>query len=198
MSKRGKVISAWSMGAGAVLVVSGAAILAIGGCSIVDPQAKEALMRDLGSTSFTVFPAVVRRQAISYDENSAARIGEFLATQRLGQGTVSDVHVGISGPWHMNQARMLRESAEEFAFYVKDHPIETAYAVLPEYLLSGSDAVHGIHGYIIDKNGKVAFVVLQNSKWPAFQGVNPQTVEDCTEVLVRALRESLRPAQGNR
>jgi hypothetical protein len=181
-----------------MLTLWGAVVLAGSGCSAVDPQAEKALMKSLGSTSFTVFPAVVRRQAISYDENAAMRMGEFITAEGLGQATVAEARVAITGPWHMNQARMLRESAAEFASYVKDHPIKTAYAVLPEYLLGGSGTVRGIHGYVVDKDGKVVFAVLQNSKWPAFHEVNPQTVDDCTEVLVRVLRESLRPANADR
>jgi len=191
MRKISKLISISGMCGVAVLVVT---VLVVTGCGAVDPQAQKALMKNLGNTSFTVFPAVVRRQTISYDENAAARTGEFIIADGLGQATVAEAHVAITGPWHMNQARMLRESAVEFASYVKNHPIKMAYAVLPEYLFGGSGAVHGIHGYIVAKDGKVAFVVLQNSKWPAFHEMNPQTVDDCTEVLVRALRESLAPA----
>lgn len=44
------------------------------------------------------------------------------------------------------------------------------------------------------KANRLAFVVLQNSHWPVFTEVNPQTVDDCTEVLIRVLRKLLTPA----
>jgi hypothetical protein len=84
---------------------------------------------------------------------------------------------------------MLRESAESFSAYVRDHPIGTDYALLAEYLF-GRDAAGGIHGYVLDAGGTVACAVLLNDHWPPFADADPRTVDDCTEVLIDVLRDS--------
>ena len=108
--------------------------------------------------------------------------------------TISQEQVPITGPWHANQAGMLSESAADFAAYITDHPVETEYALLPEYLFLGGGAVGGIHCYIIDGENRLAFVVLLNSHWPIFAEMDPKTVDDCTDVLIAALRKDLEPA----
>ena len=67
----------------------------------------------------------------------------------------------------------------------------TDYALLPEYLFVGSAAVGGIHCYIVDADGRLAFVVLQNSHWPEFTEVDPKTTDDCSTVLITVLRDEL-------
>jgi len=103
---------------------------------------------------------------------------------------VSDAHVPIPGPWHSNQARMLAESAESFASYVKAHPISTEFALMPEYLMFRSHA-GGVHCYVADAQGRLAFVILQNSHWTEFAEVDPKTPDDCTQVLILALEDEL-------
>lgn len=69
-----------------------------------------------------------------------------------------------------------------------DDPIETDYALLPEYLFGRSEA-GGIHCYVLDAEGAVAYVVLQNSHHKRFVAAKPKTAEDCTAVLIEVLRE---------
>ena len=183
-------------------LVGGAAIV-VGGCSgPVDPAAEKALMEALGRTSVTIFPAIVRRGgAPSHNADAAAKLAEFFKTASLADATVSAAEVPITGTWHVNQARMFRESAQAFAAHVKEHPIATQYALLPEYLVgkdrTGKDFVIGIHAYVVDRQGTLAFGVLLNSHWEAFTKANPRTVDDCTQVLQTVLRDSLkRPAAG--
>ncbi len=168
----------------------------VGGCGgpITDPIAQEAFLASLGNTSITVFPAFVREDDSAYDESAALSIGAFLTDEGLADVTVSTEQVPITGPWHSNQSQMLQESAAEFAAYLNDDPVDTEYALLPEYLFLGNNAgVGGVHCYIVDADNRLAFVVLQNSHWPIFTEVNPQTVDDCTTILIEVLRESLVP-----
>ena len=172
-------------------------VMVVGCAGPVDPAAKEAFFSSLGDTTMTVFPAFVRDgQESLYDESGAVRIGELFADEGLAEVTISQERVPITGPWHCNQARMLRESAAGFAGHLQDHPVDTGYALLPEYLLLRDSVVGGIHCYIVDAENRLAYVVLQNSHWPIFTEVDPQTLDDCTEVLVRVLRQELLPVEG--
>lgn len=175
-----------------------AALVLTGGCAIpaADRQAKKLLMNKIGSTSFTVFPAFVRAEEVSYDDGAAAAISEFLSNDGLGTVVVSAEHVPVTGPWHSNQAKMLRESAAEFAAYLRENRVETEYAVLPEYLFLGGGGVGGIHCYIVDGEYRLAFVVLLNSHWGVFAAADPETIDDCTAVLIEVLRDELVPKQA--
>jgi hypothetical protein len=160
---------------------------------IVDPAAEAAFLKSLGETSITVFPAYVRGEQDAdpvYDADAAQAIAGFIDEEDLATVTVSDEQVPITGPWHMNQAQMLEESAAAFSGYLQDDPAESDYALLPEYLI-GPRTVMGIHCYVIDGDGRLAYVVLLNSHHRPFSEADPQTVEDCTEVLLSVLREDL-------
>jgi len=184
-----------------VLVVSVTA--AVGGCHAIDKTAekayfpklektREAFLASIGKTSITVFPVAVRRSTITYDDNASVTMAEFLNPSGLADATASDRHVPITGPWRMNQARMWRESAKEFGEYVRTNPIGTRYGLLPEYLGGKTEAV-GIHAYIVDAEGTVAFQILLNSHWEEFSRAKPKTEDECTAVLIDVLRDRLKP-----
>ena len=184
----------------AALGVAVAAVL--GGCNVVDKvstsiaypklqKTRGAFLASLGNTSITVFPAYVRGKEGSYDDKAASKLADFFNAEGLAKATASDRHVPITGPWRMNQARMWKESSKEFGAYVRANPIDTKYALLPEYLGGRTEAV-GIHAYIVNAEGEVAFQVLLNSHWEEFSKANPKTADDCTAVLVDVLRERLK------
>ena len=163
------------------------------GCGgITDSQAQQWLMGNLGNTTVTVFPAFSRRgKTPAYEDRAALEIAAFLESDGLAEPTVSNARVPITGPWHGNQAKMLRESAQSFVTYLSENPVETEYALLPEYLFGRSEA-GGVHCYIVDRDGKIAHAVLLNSHHMPFSKATPKTAEDCTKVLIGVLRGSLK------
>ena len=67
----------------------------------------------------------------------------------------------------------------------------TRYALLPEYLGAKTEA-GGVHAYVVDADGTVAFQVLLNSHWEEFSKAKPKTPDDCTAVLIDVLRDRLK------
>ena len=168
-------------------------LLTLGGCgSIVDAAAEKQFKQDVGSTSITVFPAALRRDQITYDAGAARQLADFLTARKLADATASEAEVPLTGSWHANQATMWKESAQALAAYVKEHPIKTRYALLPEYL-GGKEAAVGVHLYVVREDGKVVSGFLLNSHWEAFKDVTPKTVADCTTVLLNQLNAELAP-----
>jgi len=170
------------------------------GCDtqITDPDAARLFRQSVGSLTITVFPAFVRKGAMHFSEPKAAdSVAAAFRSLHLGEAAVSTDTVTLHGTWHMNQARMMRESAAEFAANVAAHPPSTGYALLPEYLLSGDPAREaiGIHCYVVDSAGKIVFIVLLNSHWDEFKAVNPHTVDACTEVLEKTVEDRLAKRQ---
>jgi hypothetical protein len=174
---------------GAFVGLCGTVALLLGGCgSIVDPAAETQFKQALGSTTMTVFPAVVQTESVAYEPAAAQRLAQFLTDQELAEATVSDAQVPITGGWSYDESKMWRESARALATYVQEHPISTQYAMLPEYLgVTGARQVGGVHLYVVDKDGKIAAGLLLNSHHKAFAEVNPKTADDCTALLVKVI-----------
>lgn len=169
--------------------ICAATALVMGGCKgIEDQEANKIFLKKLGDTSITVFPAVIRSREIKYDADAAKSIGDFLTAEKLAEVTVTGSAVPIPGPWHGNQARMLRESADAVAAYLKENPVQTEYVLLAEYLFDRESA-GGVHCYILDAEGTVAYAALLNSHHKMFTDVNPKTVADCNEILLSVLRK---------
>lgn len=167
--------------------------LLVGCQSPIDPAAEQKFLDGLASTSITVYPAVVRDGAeSSYDVAGATELADFLAAEFVAEAKVSPEEVAVTGGWHSNEALMWQESAAALAAHVEAHPIDTAYAILPEYLILGNGPVGGIHCYVVDAEGTLAYGLLLNSHHEEFQDADPQTVQDCTPVLMTALRNELK------
>jgi hypothetical protein len=179
----------------AALLIFQIFIMLIVGCGgIIDPEAEEILRQKLGNTSFTVYPAYIRYGDGDdvYDIAAAESIGQFLEDEDLATVTISEEQVPLREEWHSNEARMFRESTKAFASYILENPIVTEYGLLAEYLfLAGSGAVGGIHCYILEASGRVAFAVGLNSHHEPFYTADPQSIEDCTAVLISVLRDEL-------
>jgi hypothetical protein len=172
-----------------VTTLIGLAAAASGCASVEDPEARARLDEHLGRTTMSVHPAFVRRgKANGHDDASAARLAAFLREEGLAEAEAVSARVPITGEWRRNQARMLEDSARQFAAFVGERPPETSYALLAEYLM-GSEHAGGIHVYVVDRRGRIAFVALLNSHHDVFRDRSPRTVEECTEVLEELLRD---------
>jgi hypothetical protein len=184
-----------------------AAIWAIGVCftgalaaaacgRYAEETSEKEFMRSLGQTSITVFPAYIRQhKSSSYDSAAAASIAAFLRNEGFAEAVLSNEKVPISGAFRVNQYRMFRETSREFAAYLRVNPIQTRYALITEYLMTGNEAVGGVHCYVIRKDGVRAFGVLLNSHHKSFTQAAPKTPEDCTALIIRVLHERFKPEE---
>jgi hypothetical protein len=178
-----------------LLALCGTLAFVVGGCGgIVDADANAELLQALGDTSITVFPAFVRDgEEQKYDTEAASAIADFVTQENLATVTVSDVEVAITSKWGMNQAKMFRGSAADFSTYVQGNSTGTDYALLPEYLIGGRGTPVGVHLYLVDAEGTVAYAFLTNSHHEVFTDVDPKTLDDCTTMVLNKLRADLTP-----
>jgi hypothetical protein len=176
-----------------VLLIASTVLCTIACASLIDPVAEEAFMANLGDTSMTVFPAYLRiADTEDYAPDAATEIAAWFDAEGLAETTVSEAQVPITGAWHSNQMLMWQESAAALAEYVQANPIATEYALLAEYItLGGNGGIGGVHCYIVDAAGKVAYGFLTNSHHDIFNEINPQTTADCTELVITVLQEDL-------
>ncbi len=156
-------------------------------CTPVHPQVHADFVEGIrhGAT-LTVLPSVVRRGADqSHDEQAARRIATSL--RRAGvNARAAGARVGV-GEWHVNEARMARESAAMLATYLGEHPTGTRYALASEYLIDGKGEVGGVHAYVVRDDGAVAAILVLNSHHALFRTAQPATPADCTDVVIAAI-----------
>lgn len=184
----------WSNSTLAFVALCATIGLVAGGCGgIIDEQAEAAFEKAVGNTTITVFPVFVRDgEEHTYNRDAARALGAFLTTENIATVTQADAEVPITSKWGMNQAKMLRGSAADFTRYVQANPIATDYALLAEYLIGGRGKVMGVHMYLVDKQGTVAYAILTNSHHKVFTDVDPQNVADCTKILENKMRADLK------
>lgn len=179
-------------------VVGLAAVLVGGfaGCSsVIDKEANARWKAALGNTSITVFPAVVRKgETREYSHEATGSLKEFFEEAKWAVVTVSDIEVDLWSEPGRNQSRMYRDSIASFAAWLKEHPVETDYAMVCEYLCSSNGKVGGIHAYVLEKEGLCAYGVGLNSHHKPFNEAILKNAEDCTKVVIKAMREELAPA----
>ena len=82
---------------------------------------------------------------------------------------------------------MWQESAAALGAYVQANPITTEYALLAEYLILGTENVGGVHYYIVDSQGTLAYGILLNSHHSEFIDADPQDTDDCTDLVIEML-----------
>lgn len=171
----------------------------LGGCgSPVDKEANDLLVQRLGETTVTVFPAFFRDGAPPYEHASAQTIAAALAAEGIADATVATAEIPLTSKWGHDQSRMFRDSAADFATYVKAHPPDTAYALLPEYLMGGKGDIVGVHVYIVDAEGRLAYGRLFNSHHAEFNAIKPRTAADATTLVLNDLREQFHAAEATK
>lgn len=178
---------------GTALAGGFALILTSLGCGPVDKEAHQKLLQEIGSLDVTIYPAFVRQRDKEgrWDRGSAAVIAAAFERLGLGVAAVGQEEVSITGGWHASQPKMLEESALAFAAHLAEHPAETRYAFLPEFILGRSGHAARIHGYLVDSSGRIALVILTNSKWEGFDQEKLDSPEACAEYLVGRLETEL-------
>lgn len=168
---------------------------ALGGChfrSDDDVAAERTFRESLGKTTVTVFPACLRDGKNGRHHDAAAgELAGFLNNEKLATAEVSAAHVPLSAFASFSQPVIYDSSIKEFRAWLRDHPVTTDYAVLPEYLLDGRDRPIGVHAYVLHRDGAEAFGIALNSHHASFKSVQPQKIDDATRVLIEGLRTHL-------
>jgi hypothetical protein len=89
---------------------------------------------------------------------------------------------------------MLTESINLFIEYVKESNLpDNTYILYPEFLKRGKNSsIFAIHYCLLNNKGEIAMRGLINSKWLAFQQVNPNTNYDCIAVFITDFEEKIK------
>lgn len=163
-----------------------------GSCSSpIDPQMEKQFRQSLGNTSIAVYPTVTRNPELAYELVSQQKLAAHITDAKLATVTLSLARVEMPAKPSHNQLKMWRESAEAFAAYVRANPPPTDYALVAEFLLNRDNEPIGIHMYLTDAKGVLAYGVGLNSHHEIFARNKPKSVEDATRTLIEHLRVDL-------
>ncbi len=170
--------------------------MVLAGCgAIVKKEVETQFRSDLGKTSVTVYPVVVRSTArqtgVTWDEQAAKELAGWIEKEGLARTVVAPDRLQIAAKPGMNQAKMFRSSMTSFGEWVKANPPKTEYALVAEYLMWRNGTVAGVHVYVVRNDGELAYGTLLNSHWKEFKEVNPATVQDATRVAIKTLNRDL-------
>ena len=166
--------------------IAAAMLLTISSCTPVHPQVHADFVDGLKhGTSITVFPAAVRTgSSVAYDQEAARRITRHLDGAGI-VARVDDDRISV-GAWHVNEARMARESAGALAAHLAVSPAATRYALLPEYV-TASRNVAAVHAYVVRDDGVLAAMLVLNSHSDLFASAKPSGADDCTALVIEAI-----------
>lgn len=168
---------------------------AITGCHVrtdEDVAAERTFRESFGKMSATVFPARIRDgKSGRHHDSAAAEIAAFLNSAKIAKAEASAAHVPLSAAAGYSQTKIYAASIQEFRAWLRDNPVSTDYAILPEYLIDGSDRPIGIHAYVLHRDGAEAFGIILNSHHASFKTIKPRNADEATRVLINGLRAEL-------
>ena len=177
------------------------AALALPACtSPVDEHLRAEFHAALGHTTITVYPACVQRGepgGAGHDAASAERFGAWLTERGLATVSISTEEVVPSDATKGFQYDVFRATAAAFGEHVRQHGLTTAYALMPEYLITrtpdGGSRAGGIQAYVVDAQGRLVDALVLNSHHEIFSKAAASTPAECTEVAIAALSEDWLP-----
>lgn len=171
---------------GLLIIISGPPVF------FIDQAARDRFRSELGHTSVTVYPTLLRGEAEeSFDLASAREVASFLNEKGFATATITEEEPTVQTIGHRNEMRVAAASALSFAKFIAGEPLETPYALMAEYFVSSRDGrAMAVHYYIVTRDGKVADAGVINSHYRIFQEIDPRTVEDCTRVAIEQMEDS--------
>lgn len=167
----------------------------IGCAGYISRDAKRAFEKRDGKFSVTVFPVSIVKgfTLIDQDREIADQLARFLNDEGIAEATVTDDAAIYEVVQSVSQPVVMENSAIAFAAIVKERQIATQYALLVEILFNRRETVvRGVHIYLVDSQGKVAMIGLNNSHWEEYKAVEPKDRQGGYQVAVRMLRRLCR------
>ena len=138
---------------------------------------------EMKSESITVFPFHVWGREESSLEGAEELVkGMTQAGWLKASATEVEMNLDIQGD--RNELRVLWNTARAFRDYLKEHPVDTDYALLVD--TTKPPNVGHLHLILCEGDGDWVMVDLQNSHHQSFKQIDPDSLEDCAQLaLVR-------------
>ncbi len=137
---------------------------------------------------------ILANQESSYNSIFSEKIVEYINENEYATASITELCPPANNEWRANEAKMVTKSIKLSVEYVKglDLP-ENTYILYTEFLKSGQNiSIKAVQYCLLNNEGEVVIRGLINSKWKAFQEVNPKTEEDCVAVFINGFEEHMK------
>jgi hypothetical protein len=144
-----------------------------------------------GSATLLIYPVLIDGRL---DSESACLLAEKLAAARVAALCV------VGGPLPLPAAPEHPAAegsvlARALSAHLAAHPSDADYVLYVRYALRAAGWEHGSAELVLcDARGGLVFHELGDARRAEFRALRPVTKEDCTELVVRRLRERFVPA----
>ena len=148
-----------------------------------------------GNTNMLVCPVhILDNQKSSYDTISSQKIVDFINANKYAYASTTSLYPPPNNEWRANEAKILTISINLFIEFIKENNLpDNTYILYPEFLKGGGHSnIRAIHYCLLDNKGGIAMRGLINSKWEAFQKVNPKTNDDCVAVFINGFEDKMK------
>lgn len=154
-------------------------------------ERKKELKKVAATTTLTVFPV---RILDIVSEEGAAHLVKMINDSGLLKAVVAKEQPMLEIKKDINEQKVLWSMADSFRNYIRDHKPNTEYVLYADYMLNPQEEpkVLFVHFVVCDKNGEWAIVDLQNNHHTDFKSINPQSREDCDQLVIKRLEKNLR------
>ncbi len=152
------------------------------------------LRKKLADSSLEIYPAFAFRKPAP---ESQTKLAALLAD--VGFASVKAVEKGpdLKVPGSPNEQEVLWRTARKARAYIQEHEPTCEYVLVADFGIGRSEGkvkVGAVHWILCDQQGDWVMVDYQNSHHSDFQEIDPDSVEDCLELVKVRLKKRLSPA----
>ncbi len=152
------------------------------------------LSKKLADSSLEICPAYAFRKSAP---ETPAKLAALLAD--VGFSSVQAVEKGpdLKVPGSPNEQEVLWRTARKARAYFQENAPACEYVLIADFgmgRIDGKVKVGAVHWFVFDKRGDWVMVDYQNSHHDDFQRIDPDSVEDCLELVKVRLKKQLAEA----
>ena len=166
-------------------------VIWMGCAAYVSREARRTFEKCTGMFTVTVFPVNILKgfTLVDHDVEVADQLARFLMDEQIADASVTGEAAIYTVKKSVSQPAVMKNSAVAFAAIVKERQISTQYALLVEIMFNHRETVvRGVHIYLVDSQGRVAMIGLNNSHWEEYKAVMPRDRQGGYQVAIRMLR----------
>ena len=157
---------------------------------------REAKLREqLAESSLEICPAYAGQKPAP---ETPAALSALLADAGFASVQAVDKGPDLKGPGSPNEQEVLWRTARQARAYFQQHSPSAHYVLVTDFAIgrtAGKTKVGAVHWILCDQRGNWVMVDYQNSHHSDFQEIEPDSVEDCLELVKVRLKKRLAAAK---
>ncbi len=153
------------------------------------------LQQGSAGSSLQICPVYAFRKP---DQDSTAKLAAMLADAGFASVQAAENGPDLNVPGSPNEQEVLWRTARKARAYFQEHAPSGEYVLVADFGIGRTEEkvkVGAVHWLILDRRGDWVIVDYQNSHHDDFQRIDPDSVEDCLELVKVRLKKRLAEAK---